>query len=181
MQVPIERNQHLERMQLPIEHKTNMDTCTNKEFDSHDEAVDVRNIKKAQLGKQAIIADQNLISSSNYRVNSENNSKGALPIPQEECPSHITSYEIVPMDGTKILHSVQLIFTVPSDESLPYMSLPMSNITIEAPKPADAIQLKVDTSHLAQNIDWSSFEIDGEAVRENEEVESGSCRFEAEG
>ena len=50
------------------------------------------------------------------------------------------------------------------------MSLPMSNITQEAPNPAESIQLKVDTSHLAQNIDWSSFEIDGKAVRENEEV-----------
>jgi HSP20 family molecular chaperone IbpA len=58
---------------------------------------------------------------------------------------------------------------------------PQSYTTMEAPKPADAIQLTVENSQSEQNIDSSSLEIGGEAVRENKELESGSSRFDGEG
>ena len=71
------------------------------------------------------------------------------------------------------LPPVQWIFTVPIDELLPSLigQQPQSNTNMEASKPADAIQLTVDNSQSEQNINCSSFEIDGKAVRENEEVD----------
>ena len=118
---------------------------------------------KAHLEKQSVIADKN---SS-----------------EVECPSHLTLCEIVPVAEPNKLSPVHWIFTVPNDESLPRLigPQPQSNTTIEAPKPAVAIQLTVDNSQSEESIDSSSLEIGGEAERENKEVKSGSCRFDGEG
>ena len=61
-----------------------------------------------------MIYDKNSVYGSYFGVIYENNSKGALPIPEVECSSHLTTCEIVSMDEL----TVQWIFTVPNDESL---------------------------------------------------------------
>ena len=131
--------------------------------------------------KLSAIADEN--GGSYFRLSSENNSKGSLPISKVEWPSHLTTYEIVSMDELTILPPVKWIFKVPNVESLPCLisHQPPLNTDKEESKPADAIQLTVDICHSNQNNDCISLEKDGGTKRENEEVESGSSRFEEEG